>query len=307
MKFFILLAIAAIFLSTLFIDGHRRKVRREDPPAPKGAVLWDQLPVSGRTQADANLLRFPNGKNILIDAGEVNPLVPMLHQLGVTHLDRILISHPHKDHFGGLYALMESDIHVDEVDMNVPLADVCEREKGWGCDVATVLDLQEKLRAHGIRVGTEKAGDVYFDAEGIRLELLFVHDGVHEPIGPTDANDTSAILLLTVGTQRVLFPGDLNNKVGTYLVNQKDARLSATLLKAPHHGTEGCAPNSFFDLVSPTSVFVPAPEELWKSDRSRRIREYWAKAHIPAYVTGIVGRVHVVILPNEHRIYLPGD
>lgn len=289
-----------LFLAALYLDA--RQTHFADAPVPAGAVVWDMLAVSGRTQADSHLLRFPDGKTFLIDAGESEPLVPQLERLGIKHIDRILISHPHHDHYEGLRSLMKSQITVSEVDFNVPLAPVCDREKPWGCRLEDVLQVREELRARGVMLGGQKVGEVFHDGVG-RLEVLYVYDGEHTPVGPTDANDTSAILLLTVGNTKVLFPGDLNRLVGGYLAKQNDPRLKAQLLKVPHHGTEGCAPDEFFAWVAPQAAFVPAPAELWRSDRSKRIRSWFEQFRIPTYVSGIAGRVRVVLLPDSYRVY----
>ena len=302
MKVVLSTVLALVFLASLFISGARQPLEFSDA---KQAVLWDVLPVSGKTQADANLLRFPDGITVLIDAGEVKPLVPQLKKLGVTRIDKILISHPHIDHYGGIPALLESDIAIGEVDMNVPDQSVCDREKGWGCDRNAVLELMKQLAAHHVKVKSVVAGDVPVQSGNARLEVLYAFDGVKTPVGPTDANDTSAIQLLTVGSMHVLFPGDLNRPIAAYLVSKQDPRLHAQLLKVPHHGGEGVADDPFFDWVAPGAGFVPTTSELWNSDRCKRVRTWFKANKIPVFVTGLVGRVHVSIESEGYRISLP--
>ena len=69
--------------------------------------------------------------------------------------------------------------------------------------------------------------------------------------------------------------------------------LKADLLKMPHHGTEGLAPNEFFAKVDPKVAMVTSPKELWFSLRSKRAREWCAERKIPAYVNGLCGTVEV--------------
>lgn len=107
---------------------------------------------------------------------------------------------------------------------------------------------------------------------------------------------------LRKGKTRALFTGDLNHKLGAYLANSSDFDLEASLLKVPHHGTEGLAPDSFFARVSPKAAFVPAPCGLWQSARSKRPREWFLSRGIPTYVTGEVGSVTVDMLPSRFLI-----
>jgi beta-lactamase superfamily II metal-dependent hydrolase len=78
--------------------------------------------------------------------------------------------------------------------------------------------------------------------------------------------------------------------------------LQADILKAPHHGTEGCAPDTFFDRVKSSAVLVPSPAGLWASARSMRIRNYFADRKIPAYVNGIHGNVLVTFRSDGYSI-----
>lgn len=51
-------------------------------------------------QADSILVQSPNGKNLLIDAGETkdNAVMNYLQGLGINRLDSVIATHPHADH-----------------------------------------------------------------------------------------------------------------------------------------------------------------------------------------------------------------
>ena len=53
-------------------------------------------------QGDAILIRSPEGKTALIDAGPSQDIVPLLRKLGVTSIDLVAVSHHHADHYGGM-------------------------------------------------------------------------------------------------------------------------------------------------------------------------------------------------------------
>ena len=133
------------------------------------------------------------------------------------------------------------------------------------------------------------------------IDLLYAFDGVRTPVGRTDVNDLSLIMMLNHKTFRFLFTGDLNLKIGSYIA-KTSVDISADILKVPHHGAESTAPNSFFKRVNPQHALVPAPEHLWLSERSKRIRNWFLKENIPVYVNGIDGNVLVSVTDNTLTI-----
>lgn len=304
-KIFLVLCVASV--SALVFINRQRLVGLQSATIDKpnlDQVNWYVLSVSDQvSQADANLLKFGSGETILIDAGQTNFLLaPQLKNLGVRSIEKILISHPHKDHYNGILSLLDAGITIGSVYLNMPPANICNKEVPWGCDMADLERLNSALRAKNIPVLSSAAGDIYAESEHFKLKALVAHDGISPPIGETDINDLSVILALTVGNTRALFTGDLNQKLGGFLADTKDPELNAQLLKVPHHGTDSLAPNSFFDWVRPLAAFVPAPESLWLSERSRRARDYFAEKKIPTFITGKSGIVKVSISKNGYHI-----
>jgi beta-lactamase superfamily II metal-dependent hydrolase len=269
-----------------------------------GIVSWHVLDVSDESaQADANLLLFENGQVVLIDAGETTAtLVPRLQALGVTRIEKIFISHPHKDHYNGLFSLIQSSIKIGEVYLNEPPKSLCDAEKPWGCDLANVSELITRLKAAGIPLKQTTPGESYIKFGTVELSAIHTHDGKRLPVGPSDINDLSVIMLLRVGDIKALFTGDLNLKFGSHLASLQDPKLKAQLLKVPHHGAESLAPNSFFDWVDPEAGFVPAPALLWRSTRCERVRNWFDSRKKPAYVTGVNGSVRIDIFNEEYQI-----
>ena len=93
------LAVAAAFIWT---GGHR------DPPAVRATFL---AVGNGNT----TLLELPGGRTLLYDAGSSvsnvraaeSTIAPALWARGVGHVDAVLISHPHFDHFKDILPLVE--------------------------------------------------------------------------------------------------------------------------------------------------------------------------------------------------------
>ena len=272
---------------------------------------WTMLMVSPKDDvADCHLIRLPDGRKVLIDAGKLGDspgaALAAVQAQNITALDLVILSHFHIDHYGALWDLIEAGITIKRVAINVPVQAAADLEKGWGCNLDHVRATLKKLEEHHIPYFTPKIGERILEtttAQGtfVALDVICLYDGLNSPIGLTDVNETSMIVRLSHGSTRALFTGDLGGRLGAYLATS-NFDLKADILKAPHHGAEGCAPNEFFDRVGARAVLVPAPKNLWASGRSMRIRNYFIEHHIPTYVSALRGNVTAVLTATDFRI-----
>ena len=98
-------------------------------------LKWTMVNVNatGR-QGDAHILSKGN-KHYMIDTGQeyyvATVLLPYLRKHRLMHLNGILVTHPHFDHYGGLKYLIEHGIKIDAIYMNLPTKQQMERE-WWG-------------------------------------------------------------------------------------------------------------------------------------------------------------------------------
>ena len=238
----------------------------------------------------------------MIDAGDNEKvLAPYLKSQKIKKIDKILVSHPHRDHFGGISAILDEKIDVKEVRINLPTKAQCDAENPR-CDWELLQNILKRLKKLRIPIRSEQKGDCFLKTKTDSLCVLYAYNGLQTPIGKTDLNDTSVILKLKLGEHSILFTGDLNHPLGTYLA-KAGSDLQADFLKVPHHGTDGVAPNDFFARVAPISAFVPSPRPLWESDRSKRVREYFASKKIPVYVNGINGHITVKMTDKPGPIF----
>lgn len=269
-------------------------------------LRWHMINVNySIRQADAHLLRAGMGTAVMIDVGDeqsaVNAVLPYLREQGIDTLDHVFISHPHKDHYGGLESLLNNGIRIKSAYFNLPPKDVCDREIPWGCDYRHILDIRSKLLKAGTQLVDAKPGLLLQLGFRSQLSVLYAFDSASSPAGPIDINDMSFIMRLQHGTQSALFTGDLNAVIGTYLA-QKGVNLKAQILKIPHHGAESVAPNEFLSRVAPEVSLAPSPWLLWCSERSARVRRWHQDQHVPTYVNGAHGTVIVTMNRDRYEI-----
>jgi competence protein ComEC len=269
-------------------------------------LVWTMVNVNSASQkGDAHVITTGNRQHILIDAGHQDTaersLLPFLKERGIKSFDIVFISHPHQDHYGGLDVLLDSGIGIDEIYFDLPDRTTCDREIPWGCDYTDVVRVHRKLDRRGIVVGSARAGQIFQIGNGTCLEVLYAFDGATSPVAGIDINDHSLIMRLSHGKFRFLFTGDLNHKLGEYLAVTSDD-IGADVLKVPHHAVENLAPNTFFEKVDPRYGLISAPEHLWASEQSDRVRNWFSDNGIPVYISGVSGNINVIIDGDQLNI-----
>lgn len=256
-------------------------------------------------QEDIHILQFWNDRakrkyNILIDAGWIDQardkLLDYLAVNEIYHIDEIYISHPHKDHYSGLYELVQFGIPIRKVWMNMPHKEYCDREIPWGCDYPDLVRLlkllnDKKIAYEEITHTNPDDPKVLYQDEHNRLSMLFASPANNPQEGNVDINDLSMLLKLETNGTTYLFTGDLNNSLSNYL--KDNPAFQADILKVPHHGTEGVASNEFFERVGAKVGIVPSPQHLWCSERSSRIHNYFLEKKTEMYISGFHGDITI--------------
>ena len=273
--------------------------------ASEPEATWHLVNVNAsKLQGDANLIQTSN-LVIMIDGGRYSEaeksLVPYVTALGIKVIDHFFVSHPHRDHYEGLIALLDAGITVSNLHMRIPPRHICDREIPWGCDMKDIKSFVQIAIDHSIAVHHPEVGFRYEVTPKSKIEILYAQDD-DLPSDTIDVNDLSLIMQWSIKNTTILFPGDLNKKVGAVLSN--DPRMRSTFLKMPHHGATSLAPNEFFDQVNPDYVLVPGPKWVWCGERGARARDWVEKKQLPVWVNGIDGHIKVDFF-DDHIVVTP--
>lgn len=204
--------------------------------APAGRLYVTMLDVG---QAEAFLIETPT-QNILIDTGSVESRQSLLNQLsasGITRLEKIILTHPHADHIGGVRAVLDN-YDVDAIIDN-----------GY----ASTSPLYKDYRKANVTFTTATAGDI--------INLGGATFKVFAPSSSFTAykiNDRSIVGKLIYGDFSIMFTGDAEKNLERWLEGTYQNQLQATILKAAHHGSKTSSTEEFIDRVSPTYVLISA-------------------------------------------------
>lgn len=186
-------------------------------------------------QGDASLFHFPDGSNVLIDAGTrkgAAKLVARLRSLGVKSIDILVASHPHEDHIGGMAEVIRA----------FPVGKIWDSGYNHGSGVQKemlAIIAEKKIRFGRPRAGfVEKIGDA-------RVEVV----APVEPIFGTrsDANNNTLVLRVVYGDIAFLMTGDIE-EVGR---RQIPVFPRATVLKVSHHGSWNGTDETLLRQVEP--------------------------------------------------------
>jgi len=218
-------------------------------PARSDDLRVDILDVG---QGDAALLRLPGGAALLVDAGGARSGVPDPGELAVSPallservraLDLLVVTHPHRDHCGGIRAVLST----------FPVAEVWTSGRSGG-DPACFAALEDAASA-GVTVRAVAAGHGADVGRGCRLEVLHPAVPGDDDLG---VNDRSLVTHLDCGPgMTVLLTGDVEAPGERRLLSRtRPSALHAELLKAPHHGARTSSTVALVEAVSPSVTAI---------------------------------------------------
>ena len=205
-------------------------------------------------QGDSEYLELPNGKNALIDGGPANPsgagdplLAQFLTQHGITHIDYVLLTHPHADHFTGLRYVF-SHARVDN------FYDTREDNPG----AATLKLLRDQIaQTPNVSISYPAAGDTLdWDPGEVQVKVLNSCSVPGQSTAGNVLNDCSIVLKVTYQSTSILYTGDMQNDVEAQLVSRYGTDLQADVLKVGHHGSATASSQSFLNMVKPKYAYI---------------------------------------------------
>lgn len=192
-------------------------------------------------QADSILIQTPNGKHMLIDAGnngDANTITSYIKQQGVGTIDVLIDTHPHEDHIGAMDTVINT---FDIGKIYMPKATTT---------TATFEDVLNVIKAKGLKVTTPVPGTTIDIDSSIKVTILAPNSESYE-----DLNNNSIVIKLTYGDKSFLFNGDAEDVSENEMIN-KGYDLKADVLKVGHHGSSSSTTSAFLNKVNPAYAVI---------------------------------------------------
>lgn len=254
-------------------QANREPQARQEPAA--APVLSDmRATFIDVGQGDSTLVELPDGKIMLVDAGEASSsqgVLDALEAAEVDEIDYLVATHPHADHIGGMRAVLDA-YEVDEVWM--PDADdATETYEGF-------LDAVD---AEGCPVQEAVAGEEIVDDDaGYAVDILAPAVGVDSD----DLNRHSAIVRVRYGDTSLLVTGDAD---AAQVAEASPGHVD--VLRASHHGSETGTNAEVMSATTPAFVILSYAEGNSYGHPDQSVLDAVAAAGATVYSTAANGDV----------------
>ncbi len=209
----------------------------------KGSELTIRMLDIG--QGDSFLLE-KDGKFVLIDAGDIehrDAIVQLLQKYKVKTLSKVVITHPHADHLGGMNAIFKN-FKIESI-----------YDDGVVSGTASYKNYLKQIQANKIAYKTLKAGDTVKFFDDVSYKVVGPVKDMKDQKGKEDLNNNSIVGRLTYGDFSMLFTGDAEKEEEATILSQK-ATLASNVLKVGHHGSRTSTSPDFLKAVAPKDAFI---------------------------------------------------
>ena len=226
----------------------------------------------------AIFIQFPNGKNILYDAGswqnyDVGRYIisPFLWDQNIKIIDLVVLSHEHEDHWNGLASLIE----------RFSIRSVYSQPHLFASEAGrTILHI---LKENHIRIAALSCGEVLTGFEPIVVKVLnpaFFDSNINS------TNDNSCVLKIEYLGHSMLLCADIQEQ-GIESILSKTSGIKSNIIQVPHHGSFMSNLERLFNTVQPKYAFINSSE----GTVSYKTLDVLQKHHVKTLQTHLEGAV----------------
>lgn len=192
-------------------------------------------------QGDSILAQFPDGRNMLVDAGgnnKADSVVDYLNRNGIKKLDFLAGTHPHEDHIGGLDTVIEK-FEIGAVFMPKATA-----------NTRTFRDVLTVVNDKGLKITAAKAGIVILEEGDLSVKIVAPRGASYENL-----NNCSMVIHIKYGDIAFLLTGDAEELSEKEILASR-TYVKAQVLKVGHHGSRSSTSREFIKAVKPEYAVI---------------------------------------------------
>jgi len=253
------------------------------------------------SQTDSQMLSIivetSQGNLIVVDGGLGADGDYLLSQIKARggHVSAWLLTHPHGDHAGALYQILQDGVQGITIDgIYYAMGDA---------DWYRVHDQDEQTMAISL-LGTfeglpqevlhKVSRNQFFEVDDVIIQAMNDRYELAEDTG----NNAGIVYKMLINGKKVLFLGDLGEAAGKRLLADCGAeQLKADIVQMAHHGQNGVG-EEVYQAINPDICLWPTPKWLWEHDGSR-----WKILETKSWMAKLGNLKHYVMKDGDQVIY----
>lgn len=240
-------------------------------------------------QGDAILIRVA-GQTVLVDTGDIehrDKMVAYIKKEGITRIDKVIITHPHADHLGGMPGILEN-FKVGQI-----------YDSGKTNTTALYKQYMSTVNKKNIPFTIATPGSEVIIANDIILKI-FAPDKSF--LADKEVNNSSIVAKLIYNKFSMLLTGDAEKDSEALMLKSYAGELKSNILKAGHHGSSSSSSPAFLKAVGPEVAIISlGVNNDYHHPHPSTLKKY-VEAKLKVYRTDIDGTVTITSDGQTYKI-----
>ncbi len=284
-------------------------------PISKWIYHWDDSSVENADfcveyidvgQGDSSLIKFDDGKTMLIDCGPKASSATLVRELknqNVETIDYFLLTHPDADHVGG-GAQIFSEFNVKNFYRPMFLSASEEKDKNYPIYSTAIYDevISAFYREQGALQFFTNVSLPSIKGENYVVNFL-APIVVNPDPNQTDTNALSAVVDIKLNGQSFLFMADAESEQERELVQTYGGLLKTNVLKVGHHGSSTSTTKDLLEKAQPQYAIISCGKNNSYGHPSSQTVERLEQAQAKIYQTSLLGNI---IFSVKDGVLYPG-
>ncbi|MCS7230900.1 MAG: ComEC/Rec2 family competence protein [Elusimicrobiota bacterium] len=236
-------------------------------------------------EGDAIFIITPSSRTVLIDAGHDHfrsgeYIYDFIVSKNFDKIDFLIISHPHRDHIGGVNYLLFNTKIVNFYD-----PEIFTKSKIYYKMLDTVKTVKK------VNYFVIKEGDNINIDSNLETLILNPPKGYYY----SSINDNSVVMKITYKKISFLFTGDIEEKAEKDIISRYNRKiLKSDVLKVPHHGSRSSSTKEFIKAVSPKIAVISCGINNRYGHPHLEVLERYKKYNIKILRTDLDGIIEII-------------